>query len=72
MRLPAGFAVRGREGVFLSRSGELTRHLLVGKQWKRTGGQRLQLPGGIDPGPAHGRDGTLWFRSGNGWYRVEA
>ncbi|MFF0415752.1 hypothetical protein ACFYUY_35645 [Kitasatospora sp. NPDC004745] len=72
VRLPAGFAVRGREGVFLSRSGELTRHLLVGKQWKRTGGQRLQLPGGIDPGPAHGRDGTLWFRSGNGWYRVEA
>ncbi|GHF28361.1 hypothetical protein GCM10018790_02220 [Kitasatospora xanthocidica] len=72
VRQPAGFAVRGREGVFLSGGGELTRHLLVGKEWKRTGTQKLRLPGPVEPGRAHGRDGVLWFRCGNGWYRVEA
>ncbi|MFI2607824.1 hypothetical protein [Kitasatospora sp. NPDC018619] len=71
VRLPVGFAVRGREAVFLSRGGELTWHLLVGRQWKRTGRRVVDVPGELDRSRAHGRDGALWFRSGNGWYRVE-
>ncbi|MFI6154128.1 hypothetical protein ACIBCA_15715 [Kitasatospora sp. NPDC051170] len=70
VREPAGFAVRGPEGVFLSRGGELTRHLLVGKKkWKQTGKRKVE--GGVDH-RAHGRDGVLWFRSGDVWYRVAA
>lgn len=69
VRLPAGFAVRGREGVFLSGGGELTRHLLVGKKWKQTG--KRKVAGGVDA-RAHGRDGVLWFRSEDVWYRVSA
>ncbi len=72
VRLPVGFAVRAREGVFLTSGGELTWHLLVGKQWKRTGKRQLDVPGDLDRERAYGRDGVLWFRSGNGWYRVEA
>ncbi|MGW7585550.1 hypothetical protein ACWGKU_32170 [Kitasatospora sp. NPDC054768] len=71
VRTPVGFAVRAREGVFLSPGGELTWHLLVGKQWKQTGKRRPDVPGELDRRRAYGRDGVLWFRSGNGWYRVE-
>ncbi|MBO1416532.1 hypothetical protein [Streptomyces sp. FH025] len=70
VRVPVGFAVRGREGVFLSRGGELTWHLLVGKEWKQTAKRQLRLPGELDRERAYGRDGVLWFRCGNGWYRV--
>ncbi|MFJ9693212.1 hypothetical protein [Kitasatospora sp. NPDC101183] len=69
VRQPAGFAVRGREGVFLSGGGELTRQLLVGKKWKETG--RRKVAGRVD-GRAHGRDGVLWFRADDAWYRVSA
>ncbi|MFJ8625892.1 hypothetical protein ACIRD3_24035 [Kitasatospora sp. NPDC093550] len=77
VRVPLGFAVRGREAVFLDRGGELTWYLLVGKEWKRTGRRGLDrsgpdLPGELDRRRAHGRDGALWFRRGDGWYRVEA
>ncbi|KJS55592.1 hypothetical protein VM98_12375 [Streptomyces rubellomurinus subsp. indigoferus] len=72
VRLPIGFAVRGREGVFLTKDGELTWHLLVGKEWKRTAKRRVGLSGELDRQRAHGRDGVLWFRAGNGWYQVSA
>ncbi|MEV7597528.1 hypothetical protein AB0O91_09080 [Kitasatospora sp. NPDC089797] len=70
VRLPVGFAIRGREGVFLSRDGELSRQLLVGKTWKRTGRSTPDLPGEPDRERAFGRDGVLWFRRGGSWYRV--
>ncbi|MFE4974716.1 hypothetical protein ACFRAR_21740 [Kitasatospora sp. NPDC056651] len=72
VRQPVGVAVRAREGVFLTRGGELTWHLLVGRTWKRTGKRKLDVLGDLDRHRAYGRDGVLWFRSGNGWFRVAA
>ncbi|MFE3501687.1 hypothetical protein [Kitasatospora sp. NPDC059160] len=69
-RQPVGFAVRGREGVFLTGGGELTWQLLVGKAWKQTARRKPDLPGELDRQRAYGRDGVLWFRRGDGWYRV--
>ncbi|MGA5816879.1 hypothetical protein ACPC54_03285 [Kitasatospora sp. NPDC094028] len=70
VRLPLGFAVRGREGVFLTRGGELTWQLLVGKTWKQTAKRQVGLSGELDQRRAHGRDGVLWFRCADAWYRV--
>ncbi|MER6396925.1 hypothetical protein ABT263_12850 [Kitasatospora sp. NPDC001603] len=72
VRLPLGFAVGGRQGIFLTHAGELVRCLLVGKEWKETGRRRLRLPGELDRERAYGRDGVLRFRSGDAWYRVAA
>ncbi|MFD7584083.1 hypothetical protein ACFV84_01380 [Kitasatospora sp. NPDC059811] len=72
VRLPVGFAVHGGQGVFLSSGGELTWYQLIGKEWKRTRRRQLSVPGALDRVRAHGRDGALWFRAGDCWYRIEA
>ncbi|MGW3038562.1 hypothetical protein ACWC9T_00630 [Kitasatospora sp. NPDC001159] len=74
MRLPArqpvGIAVVEDRAVFLQPDGELVRCALEGKQWREVSRDRLDLPGELDRHHAYGRDGVLWFRCGNGWYRV--
>ncbi|RKT16940.1 hypothetical protein BX285_1300 [Streptomyces sp. 1114.5] len=77
MRLPArqpvGFAIAGNRAVFLRPDGELIRcERESRKGWREVGRQRVDVPGELDRERAYGRDGVLWFRSGNGWYRVEA
>ncbi|MGW2867232.1 hypothetical protein [Kitasatospora sp. NPDC001225] len=77
MRLPArqpvGFAIAGDRAVFLQPGGELIRcERESRKGWREVRRERVGVPGGLDRGRAHGRDGVLWFRSGNGWFRVEA
>ncbi|WP_405360445.1 hypothetical protein OG535_18760 [Kitasatospora sp. NBC_00085] len=71
-REPVGFAVGGERAVFLLRSAGLTWCELVGGVWKERRRAGLRLPGELDRTRAYGRDGVLWFRMGNGWYRVAA
>ncbi|MFJ7273276.1 hypothetical protein [Kitasatospora sp. NPDC098663] len=72
VRLPVGFAIHRGQGVFLSTGGELTWYQLIGKEWKQTRRRQLSVPGALDRVRAHGRDGALWFRAGDCWYRIEA
>jgi hypothetical protein len=77
MRLPArrpvGFAIAGDRAVFLQPDGELVRCEREGREdWREVRRDRPDLPGDLDRRLAYGRDGVLWFRRGNGWYRVQA
>ncbi|MFD0351446.1 hypothetical protein ACFQ0M_46105 [Kitasatospora aburaviensis] len=72
VRLPTGFAIAGDRAVFLRHPGELVRCRRVDGAWKEMRRERLDLPGELDGSRAFGRSGVLWFRMGNGWYRVEA
>ncbi|MFE6049608.1 hypothetical protein ACFQ6N_02500 [Kitasatospora sp. NPDC056446] len=75
-RQPMGFAIAGDRAVFLERGGDLIRcEREPRKGWREVRRQRLGalgVLGDLDRVRAYGRDGVLWFRSGNGWYRVEA
>ncbi len=72
-RQPVGFAIAGDRAVFLQPDGELIRcERESRKGWREVRRQRVGVLGELDRGRAYGRDGVLWFRSGNGWYRVEA
>ncbi|MEV7774393.1 hypothetical protein [Kitasatospora sp. NPDC086791] len=76
MRLPArqpmGFAIAGDRAVFLERGGELVRcERESRKGWREVRRERVDGLGDLDRERAYGRDGVLWFRSGDGWYRVE-
>ncbi|MER7702255.1 hypothetical protein ABTX81_05045 [Kitasatospora sp. NPDC097605] len=73
VRLPLGFAVTGDRGVFLTGDGELAWYgRTAGGRWAEHRRGVLRLPGVLDRERAHGRDGVLWFRAGDAWYRVEA
>ncbi|MFG2904071.1 hypothetical protein ACGF13_03230 [Kitasatospora sp. NPDC048286] len=77
MRLPArqpvGFAIAGDRAVFLQPGGELLRcERESRKGWREVRRERVGGLGELDRERAYGRDGVLWFRSGNGWYRVGA
>ena len=72
---PHGFAVRDDRSVLVRRTSggaEIVHADLVGKLWKVSRRRPLRLPGGLDEEPGQGRDGVLWFRSGDTWLRVEA
>ncbi|MFE7526218.1 hypothetical protein ACFU7Y_10895 [Kitasatospora sp. NPDC057542] len=76
MRLPArqpvGFAIAGDRAVFLQPGGELIRcERESRKGWREVRRERVGVLGDLDRERAYGRDGVLWFRSGNGWFRVE-
>ncbi|MFB7615606.1 hypothetical protein [Kitasatospora sp. NPDC056181] len=72
VREPVGFAVRGDRAVFLDHRSGLLWAERVGAGWKELRRAPLGLPGELDRQRAYGRNGELWFRSGNGWYRVAA
>ncbi|MFE5584477.1 hypothetical protein [Kitasatospora sp. NPDC056531] len=72
-RQPVGFAVADDRAVFLQPDGELVRCVRESRKgWREVRRERLDLPGELDRHHAYGRDGVLWFRCGNGWYRVPA
>ncbi len=72
---PYGFAVRGDRAVLVGRRAggvEAVRADLLGKAWKVSRRRPLRLPGELGPQAGQGRDGVLWFRPGDAWFRVEA
>ncbi|MFF7453015.1 hypothetical protein [Kitasatospora sp. NPDC008115] len=72
-REPLGFAITGDRGVFLTLGGELAWYgRTAGDRWAERRRGVLRLPGALDQERAYGRDGVLWFRAGDAWYRVEA
>jgi len=67
-----GFAIAGARAALLTGRGDrptLHRALLDGKQWKVVERRTLRVDGDVDE-RAHGRDGALLLRAGNGWYRI--
>ncbi|MFF4380258.1 hypothetical protein [Kitasatospora sp. NPDC001547] len=72
-RQPVGFAIAGDRAVFLQPDGQLVRcERESRKGWREVRRERVDVPGELDRRCAYGRDGVLWFRSGDGWFRVAA
>ncbi|WP_345515845.1 hypothetical protein [Phytohabitans houttuyneae] len=74
---PDGLAVRGHRAVLTrryhnKRSTEVTRAELIDGCWTATDRQKTEVPGPVVLRCGQGRDGTLWLRAGDAWFRIEA
>jgi hypothetical protein len=74
---PDGLAVRGHRAILTRRdhnkgSIEVTRAELVDGSWTAADRQKLEVPGRVVLRCGQGRDGVLWLRANDAWFRMEA